>query len=91
MKRRVFLTALAPLVLAAQKVHSDDEIYDLVRQRLANDPEVKGGALEVDVKDGVVTVRGEVRTEKIRQKVDKVAKKVKGVKAVKNETRVKAA
>ncbi|MDX2154261.1 MAG: BON domain-containing protein [Bryobacteraceae bacterium] len=91
MTRRVFVTALAPLVLAAQKVHSDDEIYDMVRQRLANDVDIKGGALEVDVKDGVVTVRGEVGSERARAKTEKVVKKVKGVKAVKNETRVKTA
>lgn len=73
----------------AQKTHSDDQIYDAVRQRLANDPDVKGGALQVDVKDGVVTLRGEVEREKQRHKAEHLAHKVKGVKSVVNELKLK--
>lgn len=79
------LLASAPLRAEADK---DDVIYDQVRIRLAGDPDVNGGALEVEVKDGVVTVRGKVRTEKGRAKVEKLAKKVKGVKQVINEVKV---
>ena len=46
-KTALFLLLLVP-VFADQK--KDDEIYDKVKLRLAGDPEVKGGALEVDVK-----------------------------------------
>ena len=67
---------------------SDDQIYDNVRRRLANDPDVKGGAFEVEVKEGVVTIRGAVETEKQKDKANKVAKKVKGVKQVVNELRI---
>jgi hyperosmotically inducible protein len=67
---------------------SDDVIYDQVRLKLAEDPAVNGGALEVDVKDGVVTIRGKVRTDKAREKAEKVAKKVKGVKSVINELKI---
>jgi len=66
----------------------DDEIYDKVRLRLAGDPEVKGGGLEVEVKDGVVTIRGIVRTDKAKAKADKLTLKVKGVSRVVNELRV---
>jgi osmotically-inducible protein OsmY len=45
--------------------------------------------LEVEVKEGVVTVAGYVRTEKILARVDKVAKKVKGVKEVVNKVEVR--
>ena len=40
---------------------SDDKIYDQVRLKLVSDPDVKGGALDVQVKDGVVTLRGDLR------------------------------
>ena len=86
----VLLTLLLGMVFcaAAQSV-TDDQIYDLVRRRLAGDPDVKGGGLEVDVKDGVVTIKGAVRTEKARSKAEKLARKVKGVKSVVNQIVVK--
>ena len=69
----------------ADKGLSDDSIHDLVKRKLANDPDVKGGALDIDVKDGVVTLRGKVETEKLKQKAERLAKKVNGVKKVVNE------
>jgi osmotically-inducible protein OsmY len=74
------------LVSAGQKQgRSDDQISDQVRMRLAVDPDVKGGALDVTVNDGVVTIKGRVDTEKGKLKAEKLAKKVKGVKQVDNE------
>lgn len=67
-----------------KKPADDDRIYDQVRMRLANDPDVKGGGLDVQVKEGVVTLHGKVRTVKGKEKAEKLAKKVKGVKAVEN-------
>jgi osmotically-inducible protein OsmY len=83
------LTALSAIAL--QQASNDDEIYDLVRRRLAGDPDVRGGGLDITVKDGVVTLRGAVRTEKAKKKADKLARKVKGVKNVVNELTVKPA
>lgn len=80
--------ALAAAALPAQKQISDDVIYDQVRRRLANDPDVKGGGLQVDVKNGLVTIRGVVETEKQKNKAEKVARKVSGVKKVVNELTV---
>lgn len=74
----------APLA-ALQKEIPDGVITDNVRRRLANDPDVKGGALEVEVKKGVVTVKGKVKTEKARQKAEKLIHKVKGVTGVENQ------
>jgi osmotically-inducible protein OsmY len=82
----LFLTLLSS-VWAQRKV-DDNVIYDQVRRVLANDPDVKGGAFEVDVKDGVVTVKGKVDKDKSRQKVDRLCRKVKGVTGVVNQVRV---
>lgn len=84
-KTALFLLLLVP-AFADQK--KDDEIYDKVRLRLAGDPEVKGGGLEVVVADGVVTIKGVVRSEKAKAKADKVAGKVKGVTKVINELKI---
>lgn len=67
---------------------SDDAIFDNVRRKLANDPDVRGGAFDVSVKDGVVTLKGKVEKEKYRQRAEKVAKKVKGVKQVVNQLQI---
>lgn len=64
---------------------SDDEIFDRVRIKLAGDPDVKGNQLTVAVKDGVVTLRGKVESERAKNKASKLARKVKGVKNVVNE------
>ncbi len=84
-KIALFLLLLVP-VFADQK--KDDEIYDAVKRRLAGDPEVKGGTLEVTVKDGVVTISGIVRTDRAKTKADKVAGRIKGVTKVINEIKV---
>lgn len=76
---------------ALQQASSDDQIYDLVRRRLAGDPDVRGGALDITVKEGVVTLKGVVRSEKAKKKADKLTRKVKGVKSVVNELTVKPA
>ncbi|MGH9557816.1 MAG: BON domain-containing protein [Bryobacteraceae bacterium] len=69
----------------AQGNLNDDKIYDAVRQRLANDPVVKGADLKVTVTNGAVTIKGTVSTDKAREKATKLAKKVKGVTSVDNQ------
>jgi hyperosmotically inducible protein len=73
-----------PFYFADKKV-SDDSLHDLVMRKLANDADVKGGGLNVEVKDGVVTLRGKLESDKQIQKAEKLAKKVNGVKKVINE------
>ncbi len=74
---------------AADKQVSDDLIYDTVKRKLAIDPVVKGGALDIDVKQGVVTLKGKVEYEKQKLKAEKLTKKISGVKSVVNELQVK--
>ncbi len=74
---------------AADKQVSDDLIYDNVKRKLAIDPVVKGGALDIEVKQGVVTLKGKVEYEKQKVKAERLAKKISGVKSVVNEIQVK--
>jgi osmotically-inducible protein OsmY len=80
---------VASVCLAADKPISDDAINDKVRIGLASDMEVKGGGLQVDVKDGVVTLSGTVDNTAAKDKATHIAKKVKGVKKVVNNIEVK--
>ena len=84
---------VVPAVAAGQKPAAavsteDDRISDQVRMRLAGDADVKGGALDVTVKDGAVVIKGRVDTEKGKNKATHLAKKVKGVKSVDNQLAV---
>ena len=83
------LFMLASVCLAADKPVSDDLIVDQVRIKLSGDAEVKGGALVVDSKQGVVTISGAVETQRQKDKATKLAKKVKGVKQVVNNLTIK--
>lgn len=80
-----FTLWIAPAVAQKKPANSDDALVDQVRLQLTKDPAVNGGALTVDAKDGVVSIKGKVRTERARQKAEKLAKKVKGVKSVDNQ------
>src|ERR1700721_273414 len=71
---------LAGICLAADKIISDDMIYDNVRIKLASDQIVKGGALNVDVKEGVVTLGGRVENNRQKDRAGKLTKSGKGVK-----------
>ena len=86
----LLLVALAiPMLVAQQKsAVSDDAISDDVRQRLASNADVRGAALDVTVKDGVVTIKGRVHTEKGRKKATELTKKVKGVVSVDNQLKL---
>jgi osmotically-inducible protein OsmY len=80
---------LAAVGTAADKVISDDMIYDNVRIKLASDAVVKGGALNVDVKQGVVTLGGMVENTRQKDRAAKLTKSVKGVKQVINNLNLK--
>lgn len=78
---------VGPGVVAGKEV-SDDFLTDTVRSRLAADDVVKGGAIEVEIHNGAVVLRGTVEEEKQRAKAEKVVKSIKGVKSVRNEIKL---
>ena len=80
----LFLTLIST-ALAASKPVTDDFLIDTIRQKLAADQIVKGGAIEVICKDGAVTLKGTVEEPSQKNKAEKIAKKVNGVKSVTNE------
>lgn len=87
---RIAVALLFTLALFAQGNPEDDKLYNKVRMKLAESPEVNGGAIDVAVQGGNVTLKGRVLKEKQRTKAAQVAKKVKGVKSVDNQLTVDA-
>jgi hyperosmotically inducible protein len=79
------LVSMTTTALAAGKPVTDDYLSDTIRTKLASDQVVKGGAIEVVVKDGAVTLKGTVEDVAQKNKAEKIAKKVNGVKSVANE------
>jgi hypothetical protein len=84
------LLAGACLLQAAPKDEPSDElIYDHVIRSLVNDRDLKTNRLTVTVENAVVTVVGQVASEKLRRRVSKVVKGTRGVKKVINEVTVR--
>jgi osmotically-inducible protein OsmY len=81
--------ALGNLCFSKDQPPTDNMITDQVRIRLANDQIVKGAALQVDVKDGIVTLSGLVDEPKAKDRAVKITRKVKGVKQVINNLTVR--
>jgi hyperosmotically inducible protein len=62
-----------------------------VKSALASDVGLKSlGKIDVDSNEGVVTLKGKVDSADMKKKAGEVAKKVDGVKSVKNQLRVEA-
>ena len=88
MTRRILLLLPGALLLSAREL-TDDEIYDEVRRRLTADREVKILNLDVQVDQGVVTIRGLVELERLRTRAERIVKRIKAVRSVNNELRVR--
>ena len=78
-------------LLVAQKNDIDGRIHDEVMAKLANDADVRGGGFEVIVKNGAVILRGQVHTDKAKEKAEKIVKKIKGVTSVDNQLKLMGA
>jgi hyperosmotically inducible periplasmic protein len=81
----LLLFVLAGTCLAKQEPITDDSLYNQVKIKLASDQVVKGGGLDIDVKQGVVTLSGSVETTEQKERAEKLVKKMKGVKQVVNK------
>jgi osmotically-inducible protein OsmY len=82
------LVAVAPAL--AEPEPTDAVIVRQVRIKLADDPLVKGGALEVTCLDGVVTLKGAVSSQKAIARAERDAESVRGVREVVNTLAVLA-
>jgi len=67
---------------------SDERIREEVNERLTDDPRVDASDIEVEVRNGEVTLRGRVEERRDKRTAEEVIENLPGVKDVKNELRV---
>jgi hyperosmotically inducible periplasmic protein len=70
---------------AAQATLSDGGITALVKSKLLGDPDVSGLKIDVDTENGVVTLKGQVRTQAERDEAIRLTREVDGVKSVQDQ------
>jgi len=73
----------------AGRIADDAAITSAVKSKLIESRDVKALDVNVDTYEGVVSLRGEVKTAAQRAAAERLARSVKGVKSVKNELKVK--
>jgi BON domain len=75
---------------AAGELLEDGQLTAKIKSKMTLDDLVEARTINVDTKDGVVTVRGRVRTEAERQRAIQLARETAGVKAVVDRLAVEA-
>lgn len=78
------VTRVTPDLEIEPENRTDEEIERDAQAALAHDAETRSLDLEIDARDGVVTLRGEVDTGADRQAVQDVVESVRGVRDVQN-------
>ena len=86
-RRKVLLSLPLTWVGLAADTVDEDLLHDRVHRKLNNHRLLKIKNLRVDVSDGVVTIQGIVRSEKLKARASKVAS-IKGVKQVINRLEI---
>jgi osmotically-inducible protein OsmY len=79
-----------PKIKKGAKVVTDASITTAVKTRLMKDKVARGTSIDVDTKDGVVTISGTVPTEADKLRIGRLVTKTTGVKSVVNSLTVKA-
>jgi hyperosmotically inducible protein len=67
---------------------TDASITAAVKMKMADDPDVSASKIDVDTKDGMVTLNGTVKSSTEERKAVDLAKSVDGVKGVKSNLKI---
>lgn len=78
-----------PKIKKGAKVVADVSINTAVKTRLMKDKVARGTSIDVDTKDGVVTIAGAVPAEADKLRIGRLVEKTTGVKSVVNNLTVK--
>lgn len=70
---------------SAGEVVDDATITARVKAALLKDPEISGLKIDVDTAQGVVRLKGEIKTLALRKKAESLVREVPGVKSVNNQ------
>ncbi len=66
----------------------DETIRQNIIDKLRNDPAIDAVKIEVEVKNGIVVLKGKIDTEKEKQLSEKIALSVEGVNSVENHLHI---
>jgi hyperosmotically inducible protein len=77
-----------PTPRTASRAFDDAWITTMIDSKLSVDPEVESRDIDVDVRDGVATLSGIVKTKEARDEAEDLARSVDGVTQVVNELQV---
>jgi hyperosmotically inducible protein len=75
---------------SADRIAADAAITADVKARLIGEPGIRSLSINVDTLNGNVSLKGDVKTGAQRATAERLARKVKGVKSVRNDLAVKA-
>ena len=93
MKSRIVLAGLLVVVLALSaactKGPDDTAIANDIKARIFSDPDLKAATVDVAVKDGVVTLSGELASADLQLKLYKLAQDTAGVTKVDDQMKIK--
>jgi hyperosmotically inducible periplasmic protein len=73
---------------SADRIAADAAITADVKSRLIAEPGIRSFSINVDTNNGVVLLKGDVKSAAQRATAERLARKAKGVKAVRNELAV---
>lgn len=79
-----------PKVKKATKAMTDASITTAVKTRLMKDKAARETSIDVDTKDGVVTIGGTVPTEADKKRIGALVSHTTGVKRVENDLKISA-
>lgn len=68
---------------------SDERLCEDINERLTDDDHIDASGISVDVKEGVVTLSGEVDERRLKHRVEDMVERCHGVQDIRNEIRVK--
>lgn len=71
-------------------IRSDERIQEDLNERLFHDDEIDASEVEINVKDGVVTLNGTIEERRLKYRIEDLAESCSGVKDVTNNLRVKS-
>jgi len=74
---------------SAERIAADAAITADVKARLIAEPGIRSLSINVDTFNGNVSLKGDVKTAAQRTTAERLARRVKGVKSVRNELAVK--
>lgn len=75
---------------AVAEAGTDGTITMAIQAKYASDDVVKGTNIDVDTRNGVVTLKGSVESRRERDAAEQIARETEGVKRVTNELKVAA-